>query len=557
MGPLCRFYQQGNCRNGASCRFEHPGANMNPNPNPFGAASSSSNRFSALSTGGNRSQDIPYKITKDSIKIDLADERPSWLLSCYGPGRDAPEQLFGGPTREMSPEEALLYLRGSNNPQQAMSEIAALHQKAEQQNQQALSNLDGAIQFILAAENNHPNRIDICKQTTPAGGTAGVFSRQVADDPPTGFSNPLASNPFSSAPRQSQQPPQNPFGNGAPAFGQPSGMGQKPNAFLSTSNSPPFGQPTAMGAPKPAFGQTSQMGASGPAFGQPSAMGQKLNPFGGGGFGQSQTQTQNPFGQPVQQPSPFAAPATSSAPNPFAAKPSASIPNPFGQPAAANPFAQPASTPSMDQQMDTSAPTPAASNPFGQPSTSSPFAKTGQTNGPPSNPFAAMQKPSGFGAPAAANPFAVMQTQSQAQPQSQAQSASTAAKNPYGPNSTKQHPPAESYIVKALNGRITSFNGQPVYYRWKVDDKYVEGMPQDTTGPRDPPVAGVLNSDGSWRKLFFPDGPPGYNPDTEPANPALYTAAVKDVYAKMMATGVFQGDMPEVPPLREDCLWNF
>lgn len=446
-----------------------------------------------------------------------------------------------------------------------MSEIAALQQQAEQQKQAALSNLDGAIQFILAAENNHPNRIDICKQTTPESGTAGVFSRQPVADTQSGFSNPLASTPFSSAPQQSQQPPQNPFGGGASSFGQTSAMGQKPNPFASTSNSSAFGQPPpmGMGMPKPAFGQTSQMGTAGPAFGQASAMGQKPNPFGSTAFGQgqtqTQTQTQSPFGQPAQQPSPFAAAATSTAPNPFAAKPATSTPSPFGQPAAANPFAQPAPAPSTDQQMDTSAPTPAASNPFGQPLTSSPFATATQAPAAANNPFAAAQKPSGFGAPAASNPFAAMQAQTQPQPQAQPQSAPTATKNPYAPNSSKQHPPPESYIVKALNGRITSFNGQPVYYRWKVDDKYVEVMPPVDihTGKRDPPVPGVLNKDGSWRKVFFPEGPPGYNRDTEPIDLGTYTASVKAAYEKMMARGVFEGDMPEVPPMREDCLWNF
>ncbi|KAI2465356.1 hypothetical protein F4781DRAFT_435486 [Annulohypoxylon bovei var. microspora] len=544
MPPLCKFWQQGYCRSGASCRFDHPGENTTSS-NPFGAPNSNTNRFSALNPGGNKPLENPYKITPDIIRADLLIERPPWLLSCYGPGRDAPEQLFGGHPREQSLEEIMVYVKSASNQQQAESEVSALFQQAEQQNQTALGNLDGAIQFVLASESKHPNRIDICNQNNNA---TGMFAREAAG-PQSGFSNPLASNPFSAAPSQSS------FGGSAPSFGQPSTMGQKPNPFGAAPAASTFGQPSAMGASKPAFGQSSQMGGAAPAFGQPSALGQKPNPFastpsGPSGFGQAPQATQSAFGQPSslgQKPNPFLAAASSTAPNPFSQPATTSAVSPFSQPAAANPFAQVTSPPPNDQSMDTSAPLPAASNPFAKPSAPS-------FGVPANNPFAA-QKPTGFGA-AASNPFAQAQAQSQGQtqPQIQPQSAPVGGANPYGPNSTKQHPAPESYISKGMNGRLMTFNGQQVVYKWKVDDKYEDAMPRDT--PAEPPVPGVRNSDGSWRKIFFPQGPPAYNQDTEP-DPSSYNATIKATYENTKATGRFDGDMPEVPPMREDCVWTF
>ncbi|KAI3318076.1 hypothetical protein HD806DRAFT_540546 [Xylariaceae sp. AK1471] len=575
MAPLCKFYQQGNCRNGSNCRFEHPG--VNSNSNPFGT-----NRFSALNTTSTRPQDStnPYKITKESIKTDLADERPTWILSCYGPGKEAPEQLFGGYPREQSLEEVMVHIRGSTNPQQAISEVTALYNQSEQQIQTILGNLDGAIQFVLASENNHPNRIDICKQNTREGGTNGIFAVK------TGFAdNPLTSNPSANQNPFSTTTQSNPFGGGTSAFGQPSTLGQKPNAFGAVQSSafgqpsqmgaaaPAFRQPSQMGASAPTFGQSSQIGASAPAFGQPSSLGQKPNPFaaasatpsafaqaGQSAFGQPSTlgQTTNTFRAPTTSntsANPFGQPSSAPAASPFAqaAQATTSTASPFGQAAASNPFAQ--ATTSNDLSMDTSAPEPAPSNPFGQrPSTNSGLGT--QAN----NPFGAPS--SGF-AGAASNPFRQVPTQTQAQTQtqsraqtqpSQAPSSIGTKPGPYAPGSTKQHPPVESYITKTMHGQITAFKNLPVVYKWKVGDKLQDQMPPNPTVDQQAP--GFRKPDGTWCKILFPAGPPAYNKDTEP-DPAQYDATVKAAYARMAATGRFQGGMPEVPPMREDCVWTF
>jgi hypothetical protein len=67
-------------------------------------------------------------VTKDGIEGDLKNEKPQWPFSAYGPGRDAPIQLFGGFPLEQSPEElrVLYYKAAANgNPQSAVSDVAA------------------------------------------------------------------------------------------------------------------------------------------------------------------------------------------------------------------------------------------------------------------------------------------------------------------------------------------------------------------------------------------------------------------------------------------------
>ncbi|KAH8904504.1 hypothetical protein BR93DRAFT_952443 [Coniochaeta sp. PMI_546] len=610
---ICRFFQQGYCKFGDSCRFEHPGANRQPH---------NTNRFGALSGGSSsamgRQQEHPYNLAKDVMQRDLAEERPAWILSAYGPGRDAPEQLFGGYPREQSPEEIRLhYMQGlmAGNPQAAINEIDALNQTAQQQIQTALANLDGAIQFIVDAGNKHPNRIDICQQGTTPGGTTGEFAVGKPRNPAFGggqapsFGAPA--NAAFGAPSQPANPFSAPSQPAAGGFGQPSALGQKPSAFGTPAfGTPAFGQPAKPAAapafgqpsqPVSAFGQSSALGAkpnafgapafgqpaqpaAAPAFGQPSStpafgqpsqpgtafgqasgLGQKPNPWGApaGGSGASpfasaaaqQPAGQNPFGaasQPQQNASPFgqAAPAQPAA-NPFGqqqpAQPSAfgkqqpAQPSPFGQqqqqqqPAQANPFGSaPAATnagPFSANAMDTSSSTPAATNPFGapKPAASNPFGSTSAATTTTSSPFT-QQQPNGS---APTGPSA-----GSAQPQ-----------NPYGPNATRQHPPVTAYSSRGPQGELTMFKGRAVTYL----------PPPGPGNERKKPVPMVRAADGSMSKVWFPDGPPMYTPDTEAGDQSVYEKReVQDAWRTFVAQGRFvDGIMPEVPPKREWCTWDF
>ncbi|KAH8890507.1 hypothetical protein GQ53DRAFT_747536 [Thozetella sp. PMI_491] len=614
---VCRFWQQGNCRNGNSCRFEHPGA-----------AQQNNNRFGPLAGGsssGNRNDELPYLLSKDALQKDLTEpERPKWILSAFGPGKDAPEQLFGGYPIEQSFEEIRLhYLQGqlSGNPQGALSEIEGLYSQAQQKIQNALNNLDGALRYVVDAGNKHPNRVDICQQNSRPGGTTGEFAvgRQTSTGA-TAFGSPAFGAPASSQPSTGAfgQPSalgqrSNPFGAPAAtsAFGQPSQMGATTSAFgkpaplggttafgqpSQLGGTSAFGQPSQLGAGTSAFSQPSQLGASSgfgqpsmlgakaspfgqpaqssggfgqPAqssggFGQPSSLGQKASPFGGGGtsgtspFGvPSSGASSNPFGQPSQAPgaSPFGQPAQTQSASPFGQPAQPQTSSPFGQPnqpQTASPFGTPATGAGQNTSGTFGQPSTTTAG-FGQPSQPSPFGATPNNAG--TSAFGGGPNPSPFGAPANSNPTpnAFQQAAPQASPfgggggsapQAQAQGGAQ-GQGPYAPGASRQHPPIESYASKAPNGRLQMFKGRPVEYR------VLKGEEKESPVIRGP--------NGGMIRVWHPDGAPPYNPDTEAADPSAYNSnQVIQQWMSFAEAGKFvDGLVPEVPPRREFCAWDF
>ncbi|KAL2125592.1 hypothetical protein VTJ04DRAFT_1957 [Mycothermus thermophilus] len=584
---VCRFYQQGYCKFGNSCKFEHPKPAQQQNFNRFGALAGQP----GPSGNRNAAQDAPAYpgLTAEGIERDLRYELPQWILSCYSPGKDAPEQLWGGYPREQSFEEIRLhFMLGAmaGNPQGALADIQNLYQSAQQQIQHTLNNIPAAIQYVLDGEKKRPNRIDICR----AGSSA----------PPSGPAAGAAAGPaaggglFGSKPNAFQSPPQpqQPFGASpmqqpaAGGFGQPGVLGQKPNPFGSpaAAASPfgqpqqaktPFGQPAGGGFGQPggstfgqpsalgggtgfgkpaqasAFGQPSVLGAKPnpfgapqqptfgqPGFGQPSALGAKPNPFGSPAapspFAQQQAPPSNPFGAPAQQaaPSPFAQAQAAQTASPFGQKPAAS---PFGGTPAAqpNPFGQP--QPPQQQQQQAQSPfgggqptaAPAAANPFGQSSTSSPFAQPST-----SSPFAQPSTTSAFGQPSGATP-------------TPATGQSGGSTGPYGPGATRQHPDISSYASFNPDKTLRMFKGKPVTYQ----------EPRDGIGK---PIPVIKNFDGSVTRVWMPNGAPPYTTQTE-AEPEKYQdPAVMEQWKVFVETGKFAGGiMPEVPPKREFCMWDF
>ncbi|KAL1303227.1 hypothetical protein AAFC00_006643 [Neodothiora populina] len=644
---VCRFYQQGRCKFGNACKYEHPGANQpQGDQNSFAALSNNNarnnnnnnnNRPSGLARGDHYrpgsnqqgQQPLPYLMTKEGIETDLRNDRPEWPLSAYGPGRDAPRQLFGGLPLEQSFEEMRLmfYLAQAQGSVQAyIQKEEELLARSNQQVQQVLSNLDGAIQYVLAGKDEHPNRLDMCLK--PGAGTQPMHPQPpVSSITPSGpaFGQPsafgaAAPKPAFGAPAFGA--PSQPGGFGQPsalgqntAFGQPSSLAQG-SAFGQPSapgQSSGFGQPSMPGHGS-AFGQasTSTQGsafgqpsapAQGSAFGQPSAPGQSggfgqvaalgaKSPWGqpaatsqGGAFGQPSAPgqmnalgkpafRQSAFGQasdPGQRPSPFGqasqgsgafgqASQPSNQASPFAsAAPASNTSGGFGQ---ASAFGQP----SQPVNNQSSSPFGQASNPDGQPSAfgqplslgasqpanPSPFGAPSQ---PQQNPISQQQSAFGqaaapaFGQPSAPSPFGQPSKPSQspfgAAPQAaspspfgQAQSTqSNGSAHPLQPTGPLNSPDPSTYTRRDGNNKLTNWKNAPVQYMGDAGQ---------------PSAPYYRKADGSWERIWLPDGPPPPNPDLQDPRPEVYDAILEAAYAFVRETGTFKdGVMPEIPPMRE------
>ncbi|KAI4131427.1 MAG: hypothetical protein LQ347_002996 [Umbilicaria vellea] len=481
-----------------------------------------------------------YHLSKDIITEDLSKERPIWILSAYGPGREAPLQLFGGYPREQSFEEVRLRyyeLAASGNQQQANQEAQALVNNAEQQIQTALNDVDGAIKYIVNGAKEHPNRLDICKakgenlgQPSALGGSqqqVSPFVQASAFGQPSALTAPRANTSTAFGLPSTLSGPTPAFGQpSAPTstFGQPSAFGQ-PSTFNR--------QPSAFGQPSSTFGQPSSFGQSS-TLGRPRAgLGQSSS-----GFGQPTT-TALAFGRPTAPSSAFGQPSVvlnaQLKPSPFgtSAAHTAAPPNAFTQATApkgfpSNTFGQPSqlSQPGAFAQ----APAPPTTNPFGQPKPA-----------PPPNPFGSPPATSAppFPQPAApSNPF----SQAQAPPSSSTNGifgAGAAAPTPTPtliPN-TNTNTNSTSRTQRDARGLLRSWNNKPITY---IDNEPCYKRP-----------------DGSWEKVWFPNGAPVFNKTPEwPLE--MYDESTKENYRFLREKGSFRGSvMPDLPPRREWCRWEF
>lgn len=476
-----------------------------------------------------------YKVDKSVITVDLGKERPLWILSAYGPGgKEAPIQLFGGPIREQSFEELRLRhyeLAASGNQQQAIQEAQRLVSEAEQQINNILSDVDGAIMYIANGENQHPNRIDVCK-AKGADLTQSQISGGVQQSTLT-FGQPAFGTQTQGA-NSSFGRPSTSFGQPSAlssAFGQPSSLGQTQTSFRPTSTfgqPSSFGQPSALGRPPTIVGQPTS------TFGRPSSS--------GSAFGQ--TTAPPPFGSAQGASSTQGAPAASGITPPrnvFDQRPATSQPNSFGQPsfpANRNPFgpAAPVNTTTLNQPSSQPAnvfakPTsPQSTVTFGLPSTALPNqnpAPSGQFGHSGNTTTASTFNQPSF--PASTTTFG--------QPSAAAPTPALSGRGPISATAPARKTTATNPQRNAA-GKLTFWKGKPVSY---IDEEPC-----------------IKAADGSsWERIWFADGAPVFLKTEEPPLKA-YDEDTKEVYRLLRETGTLKdGVLPEVPPRREWCSWDF
>ncbi|KAL9118084.1 MAG: hypothetical protein Q9187_005373 [Circinaria calcarea] len=497
MAPVCTFWQRGHCKNGDNCRFEHPAKG--------GSSASSYNRFGVLnseSPGHGSSSSNKVEIYREDATVihDAATKPPSRYqldkeVIITDLSKERPQWILSayGPGRS-----APVQLFGGLPREQSFEELRLRHYELA-----AAGNQQQAIQEAQVLVSNAEQQMQTVLRDVDGaikyiidGEKEHPNRLDVVQAKGTGIAQAKPSSTI-------QQPPT--------SFGQPSTFG-KPTGLVGLENTA-FGQPSTFGQPtQPTnpFTQPSNTGkATGtfgqqtPAFGQPAPLGRPTTGFGQASstFGQPSNLNAPAFGQP-SNPSTFGQPS-----NPFARAPSG--PKSFiNQPV-------PASTTSA-QGANVAAP----SNPFGQPKVPQP-----STFGQPTQPSAGVfGKPTNSPAP---TPFG--QPPAAPKPFNQAP--------PPAPGGMLGKPIDASNTRRDGNNRLTMWKGQPV--------TYIDNEPC------------YRRADGSWEKIWFPNGAPVWKkPPDLPDD--TYDEATKASYLYMREHGTFKdGVMPELPPKREWCRWDF
>ncbi len=436
---------------------------------------------------------------------------------------------------------------------------------AQQQHQTALTDLEGAIKYIIDGGNSHPNRLDVCAASKSLN-TSNTQPQAFQPQSNAAFGRPTNTN--SSTPAFGQQ--NGSFGQpSAPApvsgFGQPSQLNSQ--VSNGTSGTTSFGKPTQLGA-NSGFGQPSQLGGG---FGQAAQLGHKPNPFGP----PSQPGSNVAFGQPTQpnplvKVNPFAQHAT--AVSGFGGQGTTVTSGGFGQPSQpvnGGGFGQPSQPTASGGFGQPSQPVGASFGQPSQPALSNPFSRRqaapsiGAFADPPSNQNVPYSGPGHSAQPSQPNSLLSAPPQL-AQPIADSGSGSAAisygtaganlgswpkdstnnpipfplqVSNPYDATSSLAHPDVRTYSIRDPKNTLLAWKGRAV--------SYIDRVPCYKRA-----------DDGTWERIWFPDGPPPYNKGTElPVEE--YDEATKDAYLYMRDNTVFKdGLMPMLPPRREWSKWD-
>ncbi|KAI8997584.1 hypothetical protein BDB01DRAFT_45601 [Pilobolus umbonatus] len=283
---ICKFFQNGSCKFGNKCNFEHVKSQPWPTGNTTTAATNA-------------------KYNESSIKSNLSTERPQWQLSVYGPAKEEPNLIVG--TDRSCEEDRYLYytsMRTTGNESQYLAATEVLNQQFMNQVNAIINDPQGAIQHYhkgkAAGAGSFGNNMNSTQ--TPFTGT-GFLSNPYSQTTSTSnsFSSLTTSKPsafggsafgFTSTLGSGSAFGQSNTMGGGTVFGQSAmGGGSTFGQSNTLGGGSTFGQSSTLGGGS-SFGQSSAMG-SGSAFGQSSALG------GGSAFGQSSTLGGgSSFGQP-------------------------------------------------------------------------------------------------------------------------------------------------------------------------------------------------------------------------------------------------------------------
>ena len=325
---VCRYFKQGNCRNGPRCSFEHPREYKQGTTASSSAFATSSNSLFAKSS----SPEVNEEISEETIKTSLTTEAPQWPLTCFCPIRYGQKNLIENQDASFEEVRAGAYEAIRSNTFPAYE--ASLNSRIQQKNMQVQNLLQNIRQTVQYARS--------MSTSTQAQNTGSVFgssnsafanNASIANDNPFSMSGNPTSNSFmtnnsntSQTPslfNNMTQPPSNTLSgfssnssNNTPqsVFGQTATFNNSSpgssSVFQSTAPSGAFqtGQQSTFGQPafgqsafgQPAFAQTSQNVS---AFGQPA----QTSTFGQSSFSQG-TNTTSAFTQPQSSQSGFGQP---------------------------------------------------------------------------------------------------------------------------------------------------------------------------------------------------------------------------------------------------------
>ncbi|XP_063386696.1 nucleoporin NUP42-like [Cydia fagiglandana] len=297
---VCKFFQEGYCRYGQNCRFEHIyGSKYSYHAN----APTNQSQPQKQAPGGVTDEQLVQQVQTDVQSVLKGGQ---WLLSCYAPFK---KPNFPGLT-DLSAEEARLFIyeaKANNTVDQAVAYINNLTKEARSKYEQLLTTSPHILRSLY---NGEPVSSPFTTGQTPqnvfgqANNASSVFRSAVQDTAKSIFSQ-ASQNVFGSPPAQNQSifgvqtQNQSPFG----------AQTQHQSPFSAQQAQSPFCAQNVFGSPAQSiFAQAnSSVDPAKSLFAQANSPSDPKSLF-------AQATAQSPFGStpastfksPFEQPSPFA-----------------------------------------------------------------------------------------------------------------------------------------------------------------------------------------------------------------------------------------------------------